>query len=842
MLGFQDLPGFGGLLAFVYLAVCLLFGSALRARLLPPAAVLFDGVRGIRTVDGDETGADVAPRIGPTPPAWVFDVPASFLLGSIALTTFVYLLAYAVDALLPTPSAIHPLLPANLLGMAVAVAATLFLRRSTGSSRQVPIASLAPHPVVEALTAAVRSVRSAVATFVASPFYAISIVLFLLIGAFIMGYVFFVRDGVLYSGVTAFSDYSPHTAMIRSFSHGRNFPTEYPHFADDGIRYHFMFLFFTGNLEFLGLRIDLAFNLLGTLALVVFCSLLGSLGVLLTGRRGVYFLGPLLLFLRASTSFVPFLAGVLSAAKGSVPAFFARLFAQRDFIGDTLRDDWGLWTYNVIGNQRHLLWGASVLVLALFVFLPFVRRMMAAIDEARRTPVALAVPVAPVDPQITTDDLLQNLAASAEADAAGAPADPAEADSASAADAAPASAARRHPFPTLYALFGRRDAWLPKRGDHSPVLAVLLLLVLLPYWHGSVLIATLLVLGVLTIFSEARLVHVTTAALAIGASFLQTAFFAGTSKSIVDPAVFIGFLADDKSLGGILSYSFEAFGLTFVLMLLLLFYLRRTQSLVLASFIVPFVFAFTVSMTPDVTVNHKYIVLSFALVNVFIAGLLCDLWVSKVPRALPAVDTEVSPASASDIPAPAVHVPEDAPVRSAAPFLPTFFQRTLAVVLGIALMTTGVIDTIVYINRNRQSVGMDLDSPLVAWIERHTSPDAVFLTRALAYDAFFLSGRMTYDGWSYFAWSAGHDTHSRGDEVKALFSGCDGDIVEFRKRVAADGISFALVDDDLRKGTDPQFNASFFERYCKVAVTFPELGNLVVYDLRTDPLLGALNP
>lgn len=385
MLGFYDLPGFGGLLAFIYLAVCYLFGKALRARLLPSAAVLFDGVRGMRTVDGDEPGTEPAGRIGPTPPAWVFDVPVSFLLGAIALTTFVYLLAYAADALLPTPSAIHPLLPANLLAMAAAIAATVFLSRPAGSVGQVRIASLSPHPIAEALATFVRSVRTAFATFIASPFYAISIILFLLIGAFIMGYVFFVRDSVLYSGVTAFSDFSPHTAMIRSFSHGRNFPTEYPHFADDGIRYHFMFLFFTGNLEFLGLRIDMAFNLLGTLALVVFCSLLGSLGVLLTGRRGVYFLGPLLLFLRASTSFVPFIAGILASSKGNTSAFFTRLFAQRDFIGDTLRDDWGLWTYNVFGNQRHLLWGASVLILALFVFLPFARRMISAIDEARRT-------------------------------------------------------------------------------------------------------------------------------------------------------------------------------------------------------------------------------------------------------------------------------------------------------------------------------------------------------------------------------------------------------------------------------------------------------------------------
>jgi len=41
--------------------------------------------------------------------------------------------------------------------------------------------------------------------------------------------------------LSVFSDFAPHLAVIRSFSFGSNFPTEYPHFADGTIRYHFLF-------------------------------------------------------------------------------------------------------------------------------------------------------------------------------------------------------------------------------------------------------------------------------------------------------------------------------------------------------------------------------------------------------------------------------------------------------------------------------------------------------------------------------------------------------------------------------------------------------------------------
>ena len=79
-----------------------------------------------------------------------------------------------------------------------------------------------------------------------------------------MFYVFYIKDGILYSGLTVYGDYAPHTAMMRSFSAGNNFPTQYPHYGGADVKYHFMFQFLTGNLEYLGMRMDFAYNIVST--------------------------------------------------------------------------------------------------------------------------------------------------------------------------------------------------------------------------------------------------------------------------------------------------------------------------------------------------------------------------------------------------------------------------------------------------------------------------------------------------------------------------------------------------------------------------------------------------
>src|ERR1051326_5575745 len=58
------------------------------------------------------------------------------------------------------------------------------------------------------------------------------------------------KAGKLQIANPEYSDFGPNTALIQSFAVGHNFPTEYPHFSGDRIRYHFLFFFFFGSLSY----------------------------------------------------------------------------------------------------------------------------------------------------------------------------------------------------------------------------------------------------------------------------------------------------------------------------------------------------------------------------------------------------------------------------------------------------------------------------------------------------------------------------------------------------------------------------------------------------------------
>jgi hypothetical protein len=95
------------------------------------------------------------------------------------------------------------------------------------------------------------------------------------------------KDGNLQVANNEWSDFGPNTAIARSFSVGHNFPTQYPHFSGEPIRYHFLFYFQAGNLEFLGLNLAWSINLLSIISLLSMLALVMSLGQVLFNSRAV---------------------------------------------------------------------------------------------------------------------------------------------------------------------------------------------------------------------------------------------------------------------------------------------------------------------------------------------------------------------------------------------------------------------------------------------------------------------------------------------------------------------------------------------------------------------------
>lgn len=216
------------------------------------------------------------------------------------------------------------------------------------------------------------------------------------------------------------------------------------------------------------------------------------------------------------------------------------------------------------------------------------------------------------------------------------------------------------------------------------------------------------------------------------------------------------------------------------------------------------VFAFTVSLTPDVTVNHKYIILAVGLLNILIADLYLTLW-QKIRQ-----------------------------IRNSAPAA-ALISGTLAVFIGFSLFATGFVEFIGYYNKNVSSVSVDLKAPLIKWLKENTEPDDVFLTAPYHMNTFFFSGRKVFYGWPYYTMTAGHDTQSRLEEVNDLFSGCGGDPESFRNKASKYKIRYAIIDDELRNHEGYTVAADFFEQNCTEVARFPENGNMIIYMLYDDP-------
>src|SRR2546428_7965903 len=139
-----------------------------------------------------------------------------------------------------------------------------------------------------------------------------------------------------------YSDFGPNTAIMQSFAVGHNFPTEYPHFSGDRIRYHFLFYFQAGNLEFLGLDPAWSLNLLSILSLVAMLVLVMVLGEVLFNSRAVGRAGSALFFFFVSLSYIPFLQKQASVhtAVHSITSLHDCLPSIFPYRGEL----WGVWS------------------------------------------------------------------------------------------------------------------------------------------------------------------------------------------------------------------------------------------------------------------------------------------------------------------------------------------------------------------------------------------------------------------------------------------------------------------------------------------------------------------
>lgn len=699
--------------AIFYILICFLTGWSVKRIFRIDTAELF------RRIAGDEAGTAVHP------PAWTFDMPFAFIAGSTIVTTIHYFLSYAAHFAF-AGTGINPLLISNIIVFtACAVLVVIWIRKKL-------LHGADPGRLFGAASSRITEYFSDT-----TKFYSLTLWFFGLFAIFLIFYSFFVKDNILHSGYTVFSDFAPHTAVISSFAYGNNFPTEYPHFAGDGIQYHFFFFYLCSNLLFLGMRFDFAMNIPSIIGILSFTTLLGSFGVLLTRRRPVFLVAPLMLFFRSSYAVFDYLRE-LSAEKGST--FFSilkRIAGTDKFIGTTLHDDWGLWAMNVYANQRHFLWGMSIFMIVIFLVFPTIHKRTAGASASWWTEVR-----------------------------------------------------------DYFVAPGR---W--KIADFRPLVPAVALTACLSYWHGSVLIALLTILFVMAFFAYERLTYIILAFFGVASSFLMSSFFSGGAGNVVTPSFFWGFLSDDKSLSGVGTYLFKVIGISLLLIVVIPFITTRRDNRIFAvAAMTPILFALTVSLTPDVTVNHKYIIIAIALLNIFIAELYCSLW--DVVKRLRKENVVIFLSAA-----------------------------ILALFIGFSLFATGIVELIGYTNKNSSSVSIDLKSPLTEWIKENTDGTDVFLTAPYHMNAFFFSGRKVFYGWPYYTMTAGHDTDARIQIVYEMFRGCGGDKDAFLAIAKQYHIRYAIIDKALLDESGYPVDTAFFELNFEKAVEFPQLAGTVIYKL-----------
>lgn len=592
-----------------------------------------------------------------------FLAPVSLGIGILLLTWMVYAVSWLVSVCAGTE---NPLFYGNLAGVLTGAAAVLYL----GVGRRKRAAD------TYGLTQMITDRRA----------FKKELIYFGILFAcvtYMMFYVFYIHGGRIYSGFTVYGDYAPHTAMMRSFSQGNNFPTQYPHFGGEDVKYHFMFQFLCGNLEYLGLPLDWAYNVPSILSLMGFLMLLYLLAVRITGKTSCGVLTGILFFFRSGTAFFAY---VLEHIKSG--DLLDALAENTSFIGYTLNENWGLWNFNVYLNQRHLAFGLLVISAAVWIYMDWLEAGL--VHEERG----------------------------------------------------------------LVWLKGRlfsRTAWKSRNLETALLLGMFL--GLLAFWNGAALIGGLLILMGFGIFSDGKLDYAVTAAAAVFFSLLQSRIF--IRGQAMSPKLQFGFLAEEKTLWGVIVYLFLMSGVFFLGLGVLAIFCDRKGRVILFSFLFPAIFAFTVSLTPDINVNHKYIMISYAFLAIFWADALCRLFRRGIGG------------------------------------------KITAVILSLCLTVTGIYDFAIILRGNGpgRRVSVKAESGVTDWLSENLGKNDLLLTPQYSMNEVTMSGVMMYCGWPYYAWSAGYDTNYRAAQAVTIYTTADRE--ELKETVEKERITYILFEEGM---------------------------------------------
>lgn len=404
--------------------------------------------------------------------------------------------------------------------------------------------------------------------------------IFLVVAVWMMFGTFGYSDGRARIANHQWSDFGSTVSIMQSFAEGSNFPTEYPHFSGDRIRYHFLFYFQAGNLEYLGLNPALAANALSVLSLVSLLVLVMALGRVLFNSRVVGRIGAALFFFHGSLAFIPFLIST-----GSFSNLVTKLSVMRDFVpsGFPYRgEDWGVWTQVVYLNQRHLASSIGILLIVLiFLTVKYKSRLVGTgIDSSN-------------DGEVKDNEV------------------------AIVADYGTISGSN---------VFGK---------DSIPFIFLGVLLGLLPLWNGALFASAAVVLALaflLVPFYRKEMI-----ALAVASAIValpQVIFLKGGVARPAGYSLFHwGYILNDPTPFNVIYYLLFTFGFKWLLIGVTLYFASSLQRRFMIAISGLIALAFCFQFSDEVLTNHKFLNVWLIIANLFAASGLVLLWDLKNIRA-----------------------------------------------------------------------------------------------------------------------------------------------------------------------------------------------------------------
>jgi sugar lactone lactonase YvrE len=582
-----------------------------------------------------------------------------------------------------------------------------------------------------------------------------------------------------------YSDFGPNTAIMQSFAVGHNFPTEYPHFSGDRIRYHFLFYFQAGNLVFLGLDPAWSLNLLSIITLVAMLALLMTLGEVLFNSRAVGRMGSVVFFFFGSLSYIPFLY-----KQGSVRAAIQAILHLRKFLPSIFPyrgELWGTWSQVTYLNQRHFASSIGILLLVL-IFLVLHYRAAAARRIALRSSTDVAAQEQRISPEISNrapdGGLNQPESLSAPAGETPPPSTASTDEMPTGPVTAEASASRALPAETF-------------RATLPGFIFSGVLLGLLPMWNSAVFIVAAAVLALLFILFPRRLQMLGLAITAGVVALPQMLYLStGSGRAVMPKLIHWGYTIEPPTISNVAKYLGFTFGFKWLLVGVALAFassLQRRLFLAVSSLIVV---AFSFQFTIEVLANQKFLHIWVIIINLFVAFALWRLWHLSL--------------GGSTLPG-----------------------KFVASILFLLVIAGGVIDFFPIHNATWAQVTYRND-PLIDWLTKETKPRDIFLTDRFVTHPILMAGRRVFYGWPYYGWSAGYDASKRDRVYIELFG--TRDARKLFRLLKENRISYIAYDGAVRRSNFiKQPNEQIYASYFPKVFEDSRYNGLVIYKVPDTP-------